>query len=268
MSIADVISDVLRDGAGRDRRGPPVTTSGANALLRRLSLEDMHRLRPHLSRVELKVGDTIAHAGEPIRAVCFLEGGVAGFQDVLSDGRRLAVGLVGREGFVGWPLLMGNDRWPYDVTLRAEAATALKVDAVRVEELVAASPAARDLLLRYAGVFMTQMGRTIGSNLIHPVDRRAARGLLLYHDRLDGDEIAMTHEELGVMLGVRRSSVTDALHVLEGQGLIRSLRGRVVVLDRPGLQASASESYGYAEAEYDRLIAAHTHPRLEVSSHV
>lgn len=261
MSIVDVITDAVLDGAGHGRRESPTTTSGANALLLRLSPEVMEGLRPHLSRVELSVGDTIAYAGEPIRAVCFPEGGIAGFQDVLSDGRRLAVGLVGREGFVGWPLLMGDDRWPYDVTLRAEAATALKVDAAHLKEVVAASSAARDLLLRYAGVFMTQMGRTIVSNLIHPVDRRTARWLLLYHDRLDGDEIAMTHEELGVMLGVRRSSVTDALHVLEGEGLIRGLRGRVVVLDRPGLQARASESYGYAEAEYDRLIAADTLPR-------
>ena len=104
---------------------------------------------------------------------------------------------------------------------------------------------------------MAQMGRTIVSNLIHPVGRRTARWILLYHDRLDGDEIAITHEELGVMLGVRRSSVTDALHLLEGEGLIRSLRGRVVVRDRVLLEQWATDAYGYAEAEYQRLVVAH-----------
>lgn len=228
--------------------------SVGNAILRRLPPEDYAQLRPHLTGTPLAVGDTIATAGEDIDVVCFLEGGVAGFLDVLGDGRRLAIGLVGREGFVGWPLLMGNDRWPYDVQLRASPTTALRVDARQVEALVASSSATRDLLLRFAGVFMAQMSRTIVSNLIHPVERRTARWLLLYHDRLDGDEIALTHEELGAMLGVRRSSVTDALHVLEGENLIHSLRGRVVIRDRQRLQLCASEAYGYAEAEYDRLI--------------
>lgn len=234
----------------------PLTQAAVhNALLRRLPPDDYARLRPHLTRVTLEVEDVIADAGEPIGAVCFLEGGVAGFLDVLSDGRRIAVGLVGRDGFVGWPLLMGNDRWPYDARLRATRTTALRVDAGRISDLVASSSASRDLLLRYAGVFMAQMGRTIVSNLIHPVERRAARWLLLYHDRVDGDEIALTHEELGVMLGVRRTSVTDAFHLLEGRGLIRCRRGRVLIRDRAGLEHWAGDAYGSAEAEYERLIA-------------
>ena len=228
--------------------------SVGNALLRCMPPEDYARLRPDLTRTPLAIDDVIAAAGEDIEVVCFLEGGVAGFLDVLGDGRRLAIGVAGREGFVGWPALMGNDRWPCDVQLRAAPTTALRVDAQCIRALVATSSAVRDLLLRYAAVFMAQMSRTIVSNLIHPVERRTARWLLLYHDRLDGDEIALTHEELGAMLGVRRSSVTDALHVLEGESLIRSLRGRVVIRDRPRLQLWASEAYGYAEAEYERLI--------------
>ena len=228
----------------------------ANRLLQNLAPADYALLRPHLRRVSLRVGEQIAGAGESITTVCFLEGGVAGFLDVLSDGRRLCVGLVGRDGFVGWPLLMGEDRWPYDVQLRVTHATALAADATRIRQLVAERPKARDLLLRYAGVFMAQMGRTIVSNLIHPIGRRTARWLLLYHDRLDGDEIAITHEELGVMLGVRRSSVTDALHHLEGEGLIRSLRGRVIVRDRQLLEHWASEAYSLAEAQHRHIIAA------------
>ena len=236
--------------------GAEISSQGsvANTLLRRLSPEDFGRLRPHLTRVELKVGDTVARSGDPIREVCFLEGGLAGFLDVLSDNRRIAVGVVGREGFVGWPILLGDDRWSYDVTLRAASTTALRVDAGALKFVLQASPAARDLLLRFVGTFISQMGRTIVSNLIHPVDRRTARWLLLYHDRLAGDEIALTHEELGAMLGVRRSSVTDALHALEGRGLLRGLRGRVLIQDREGLEALAGEGYGPAEAHYRRLI--------------
>ena len=242
------------DPSGDEGPGLPQSET-ANVLLRSLTPPDYALLRPHLSRVDLKIGDVIAKAGEPIETVCFLEGGIVGFLDVLGDGRRLAVGLVGNEGFVGWPLLLGDDRWPYDVQLRAASATALRVDAVRMKEYVARQPAARDLLLRYVAVFTAQMGRTIVSNLIHPVGRRTAHWLLLYHDRLEGDEIAITHEELAAMLGVRRSSVTDALHLLEGEGLIRSLRGKVVVRDRALIEEWASYAYGFAEAEYVRLIS-------------
>ena len=246
--------EAWRAEAGQGEAEPlcgPDQGSLGNALLRSLPPTAYARLRPHLRRTRLNVGEVLAVAQEPIRTVCFLEGGVAGFLEVLDDGRRIAVGLVGREGVVGWPVLMGADRWPYEVRLRAVPAMALTVDAARVRELIAISTVARDLLLRFVGGFTAQMGRTIVSNLIQPVDRRTARWLLLYHDRLEGDEIALTHEELGFMLGVRRASVTDALHVLEGEGLIRSLRGRIVVRDRMRLTHWAGEACSEAEAGLD-----------------
>ena len=242
--------DILPSQSGASLLQPEVN----NQLLARLTPADFARLAPHLERRSLTPDAYLARAGEPIGKVCFPEGAVAGFLDVLSDGRRLAVGLVGREGFVGWPLLMGDDRSPYDVVVRAETATALQVDARRLLEATAESPALRDLLLRFVGAFTAQMGRTIVSNLIHPVERRAARWLLLYHDRLRGDEIAITHAELSAMLGVRRASVTDALHILEGERAITGVRGKVIVRDRERLQSLAEETYGHAEAEYRRLI--------------
>ena len=202
----------------------------------------------------LEPGDELAAAGEPIEAACFMEGAVAGFLDVLGDGRRVTIGLVGREGCIGWPLLMGYDRWPYDVRVVAEAATALRVDASRLRAVANRSAGLHALMLRFAGTFVAQMGRTIVSNSIHSTERRTARWILLYQDRVRSEEIVITHEELGFMLGVRRSSVTDALHFLEGDGAIRSLRGRVVVRDRARLEELAAETYGFAEAEYRRLI--------------
>ncbi len=225
-----------------------------NQLLRRLRPQDFALLAPHLERVPLRPGHRLARAGEPIGRVCFPEGAVAGFLDVLSDGRKLAVGVVGREGFVGWPALMGDDRWPYEVVVRAEEATALQLDASKLMSAAEASASLRELLLRFAAAFTAQMGRTIVSNLIHSVERRAARWLLLYHDRIRGDEIAITHAELSAMLGVRRASVTDALHLLEGERAITGVRGKVIVRDRARLQSLAEETYGHAEAQYRRLI--------------
>jgi CRP-like cAMP-binding protein len=108
--------------------------------------------------------------------------------------------------------------------------------------------------MRFIQSFIVQLGRTVVSNLSDPIDRRLCRWLLMNHDRLEGDTIELTHRQIGVMLGVRRASVTDALHVLEGERLIRAERRMIVVHDRARLRECAGESYGVAEAAYRRLI--------------
>ena len=226
-----------------------------NGLLRLMSRHDFELLAPHLKRVPLELNGILAQVGDPIVDLCFPESSVIGFADVLASGERLAVAITGREGFVGWPLVLGNDRWPHEVVVRAQAGSALKINADRLREVIAASEGVRTLLLRFASSLVAQMTRTIASNLIHDVERRTARWLLLYHDRIDGDEIAITHEELGVMLGARRSSITDALSQLEGAGAVKTFRGRLCVRDRLQLESLAGDTYGFAEAEYRRLLA-------------
>lgn len=234
---------------------PRLSQSGVgNRLLQLLAPEDFGLVAPHLNRVPLLLNSTLANEGDKISELCFPEAGVIGFADVLADGQKLAVALTGREGFVGWPLVLGNDRWPHQAIVRAEQSTALKIDAAVLLEILHANERIRTMLLRYASSLVAQMARTIVSNLIHPVERRTARWLLLYHDRVVGDEIAITHEELGVMLGVRRSSVTDALHQLESVGALKGFRGRVVVRNRGCLEELAGETYGFAEREYSRLL--------------
>ncbi|MBB3941498.1 CRP-like cAMP-binding protein [Novosphingobium fluoreni] len=228
--------------------------SVGNGLLRVLRPEDFAALSPFLQRVPLELGSTLARAGERIDEICFPEAAVIGLIDVLESEQRLAIALSGREGFVGWPLVLGSDRWPHEAVVRAKQGTALKIRAVDLLAILDTHPLIRTVLLRYAMTLMTQMTRTIVSNLIHPVDRRTARWLLLYHDRIDGDEIAITHEELGLMLGVRRSTITDALHQLEGSGVLRGYRGRLMICDRGQLEALAGETYGFAEREYARLL--------------
>ena len=237
-----------------DEIGPVEQHSTGNELLRRLHPADFALLQPHLERAPLTVGSILARAGAGIETVCFPEGGIVGFVDVLADERRLAVGLIGREGFVGWPLLLGSDLWSHEAAVRAENSTAVRVQSHRLLEAARASDSLRSLLLRFVNSFVAQMGRTIVSNLIHPVEARAARWILLYHDRVSGDEIAVTHEEFAIMLGVRRSSITDALHQLEGDGGIKALRGRILVRDRAYLESLVTDTYGFAENEYRRLL--------------
>jgi len=229
--------------------------TAGNTLLRVLSADNFALLAPHLKRVPLETEAILAHSGDRIDVVCFPEAGVVGFADVLDSGQRLAVALTGREGFVGWPLVLGNDRWPHEAIVRAESGTALRMDAAVLMAIVDANAEIRSVLLRYASSLVAQMARTIVSNLIHTVECRTARWLLLYHDRIAGDEIRITHEELGVMLGVRRSSITDALHQLEGAHALKGHRGRVIIRNRARLEELAGETYGFAESEYRRLIA-------------
>lgn len=225
-----------------------------NQLLRTLSAADFALLQPHLDRVSFAVGDEVALAGEPIDWVRFPEAGIAGILDHAEGDRRLAIGLVGREGMLGWPLLLGETRWPHDVAMRAEAGAALRIAAPALRAAIDRSPSLRDSLLRFAHVFALQVGQSVCSALIHPVDRRMARWILLYHDRVRGEEIFLTHEEFRLMLGVRRSSVTDALHKLEAERAVRALRGRVIVRDRQRLLELASDTYGKPEEAYARLI--------------
>lgn len=240
--------------APRFAPGPAARRMSANLFLASLADADFALLSPHLERMAIDVGDTIIPAGGRIEHLYFLDSGIAALLDAIEGERLHAVGLVGNEGYLGWPALLGDDRSPYATILRAEPGTALRIPVERVLDAVEASDTLRRALLRFVEVFMIQMGRTVVSALGHSVERRLARWILLYHDRVRGDEIAMTHEEFRIMLGVRRSSITDALHRLEEQHAIRSVRGRVIVREREKLLAMAADTYGPAEAAYERLV--------------
>lgn len=217
--------------------------------------EDFSLLLPHLERVPLACGDILVAAGDPIKTLCFPEGAITSVADVLADGTCLEIGLIGHEGLAGWPALLGCTRAPHAAVVRAGEGFALRIDAERMLEAYRSSETLQALLLRFVQAFTIQMGRTIVSNLIDPVERRLSRWLLMYHDRITGDDMRITHEHIATMLGVRRASVTDMLHILEGEGAIRSRRGCVSVRERAVLERLAGESYGFAEAHYRRLIA-------------
>ena len=117
-----------------------------------------------------------------------------------------------------------------------------------------ASTTLRNLLLRYAQAFSVQTSFTALSNAVHPIEERLARWLLMCHDRVEGNEVPLTHEFLSLMLAVRRPTVTTALHVLEGNRFITAERGLITIRDRPRLEEFAGNSYGRAETEYERLI--------------
>jgi CRP-like cAMP-binding protein len=153
----------------------------------------------------------------------------------------------------GLPVLLGSGRSPYQCFIQIED-SAIRLPADAFGQAVENSPSMLALFLRYAQASSVQVAHTALSNAIHTINERLARWLLMCHDRLPTDEIALTHDFMALMLGTRRSSVTIALQTLEGSGLVRAVRGKVTVRDRLGLEEFAGDAYGAPEAEYERLI--------------
>jgi CRP-like cAMP-binding protein len=112
----------------------------------------------------------------------------------------------------------------------------------------------RALLLRFVHTFIVQVSQTAYANAGYSIEERLARWLLMTHDRLERDDMPITHEFMGVMLGTRRSGVTLAVQMLEGVGAIRATRGHITLRDREKLEQLAGQSYGFAEREYSNVF--------------
>lgn len=211
-------------------------------------------MRAHLEPMILDEGAVIVAQDDPIAFVCFPESGVTSIADVQPDGTRIELALIGREGMTNSQLLLGCEQAPHEAIVRIGGGRSLRLPAVVLRQVCAEHPLAFQLFLRFIHALSIQTARTLASNMRDPVGTRLSRWLLMCHDRIDGDEIMLIHEHLGRMLGVRRATVTDRLHVLEGQGAIRNRRGRITIRDRALLEISAGMSYGFAEQHYQRLI--------------
>jgi CRP-like cAMP-binding protein len=227
------------------------STSG-NHLLAALSLDDFMSLQPHLEPTELKLRDTLVKPNQPIENVYFLEKGIASIINNSHDG-RIEVGIVGREGMTGAPVLLGVDRTPLECFIQVDG-YGQRMNAQQLAAMADQSKSLRRSLLRYVHSLSVQTSQTAFANANNTTESRLARWLLMCHDRVDGDDILLTHEFMAMMLGVRRAGVTVATHILEGNGLIRAKRGVVTVLDRERLEELADDAYGAPEAEYARLM--------------
>jgi CRP-like cAMP-binding protein len=225
-----------------------------NTLLQALSDDGLETLKPHLTRVDLSRRQVIVTPNQAIENVYFPEGGIASIVSVMAHSGRTETGIFGREGVSATCLLLGTDRTPHETFVQVDGTTALRIDADRYLDAIQQSESLRTMLLRYVHTVLVQAAQNAATNAHHRIEARLARWLLMCHDRIDGDDIALTHEFMGMMISAERSGVTVSLHVLEGAGMIRSTRGLVTIRDRDKLEDLAGESYGVAEAEYRRLI--------------
>jgi CRP-like cAMP-binding protein len=224
-----------------------------NCLLANLSPDDFALLTPHLEPVELERDFVLAIPNQPIDQVFFIESGMVSVVAEKTDGRSIEVGVYGRDGMGPTTVMLGSDQTPHHHYMQI-AGSGFRLETVDFLKVIDRSPTIRNLMLRFVHVFMTQTAQSALVNGSSVVEERLARWMLMCHDRLDSLEFPITHDFLSMMLGVRRSSVTDAIHLLEGDLLIKATRGYIQILDRERLERAAGASYGVPESEFRRLI--------------
>src|SRR5450432_497640 len=224
-----------------------------NRLLLLLSDNDYERLRSHLSVVEFDYRKSLYEASRPIEQVYFPIDGVASLVITTSDGAGAEVGTIGSEGMVGLPIVLGDREAPSSVYVQVPG-TALGMDARIFRSELDRSPTLNLVMLRYVHAFFNQVAQSAVCAHLHRVEQRCCRWLLMTRDRMPSGDFLLTHEFLGMMLGVRRTTVTEVMGSLQRAGLIRYRRGHVTILDHEALRQRACECYEISKLEFDRML--------------
>ena len=224
-----------------------------NHLLAALPAGDYERLVPHLELIPLKLGEVLYEPGVQLRYVYFPTTSIVSLLYVMEDGASAEIAIVGNEGILGISLFMGGETTPSRAVVQS-AGYGYRLKAQLLKDEFQRFGPMLHLLLRYTQALITQMAQTAVCNRHHSVDQQLCRWLLLSLDRLASNELSMTQELIANMLGVRREGVTEAAGKLQDAGLISYRRGRITVLDRPGLEARSCECYEVVKKELDRLL--------------
>ncbi|HTX02367.1 MAG TPA: Crp/Fnr family transcriptional regulator [Candidatus Acidoferrales bacterium] len=224
-----------------------------NLFLDCLSSRTLNVLRPSLRRTKLSAGETIYAPQKTIRDVFFPISSVISVVSEMSDGKISEIGIIGREGTTGLAVALGQSSTNHRYVVQVpDSALAMSAKAFRaaVEKERGLNP----YLLRYAQAMIVTVSQSGACNQLHPIEKRCARWLLMAHDRVEGDVIALTHRFLGEMLGVRRAGVTVAVSALQKRGCVSYSRGRIAVADRERLEGAACECYAVVEAAFKKII--------------
>ena len=213
-----------------------------NEILLGLPRKECDALFPGLEYVQMRTHDALHEAGLPITHGYFMNDGLASVLNVMADGKSVEVGLAGKEGFIGLPLIVGLSTSPSRVVMQV-AGSAFRIRASDFVQALRRCPQLERQLNRFTHAMAMQSAQVAACNRVHEVEERLARWLLMSQDRLGGDHIPLTQEFLAHMLGTRRASVTVAAGILQKAGLIRYTRGEVNVVNRAELENAACECY-------------------------
>jgi CRP-like cAMP-binding protein len=219
-----------------------------NEILLSLPLKEQELLYPKLEFVRLKLHQVLHEAGDTLRSAYFPNAGMISILSVFEDGRSVEVGLIGKEGFVGLPLVAGFRTASTRANVQIEG-SAFRVDSVTLIPILRECPKLERGLQRFSQIMGVQSTQIAACNRLHEVNERLARWLLMCADRAGTNSVPLTQDFLAQMLGTRRSSVTVAAGILQKAGLISHVRGDVEIIDRTSLEDAACECYGIMQRQ-------------------
>lgn len=225
-----------------------------NSLLSAIPRTGYQRLLAGLEPVTLIFGEVLYEPGQTIRHVYFPGSSLISLLTLADGHLALEVGLIGRDGMVGIPLVLDHKLSPVRALVQGSG-TAMRMTAARFNKEFRLSPPLQRELYRYTYTLMAQISQTAACNRFHVVEQRLARWLLMTHDRVKSNQFRITHEFLGHMLGVRRVGVTKAAQALQKHKLISYSRGAITVLSRKGLEAAACKCYAVVKDMHDDVSA-------------
>ena len=235
----------------------PPASFGDNRLLAALLAKDQRRFEPYLEQIPLETGQVLFERGN-ISHVFFPISGVISKIVQMDDSNGIQAGMIGNEGMLPLCLFMELDNTPFRAVVQ-NPGQAWRMEAGAFKALVKPGSHFHSVLLRFAAAFVAQVSQSAGCNRLHPLEKRYVRWLLMTQDRLGSNELFLKQEFAAAMLGVRRMSITPVAKKLQQAGLIRYGRGRITILDRPGLEAASCECYRRVQSAYDSLLECFPH---------
>lgn len=241
-----------------------------NNILSSLPSDELALITAHLERVPLARRMVAYDPLRPISHVYFVETGVVSIVSIMHDRTAIETATIGCEGIIGLPVYLGVDAVPEQAFVQVPG-EALRVPSAQFRTLAPRMPVLQQLLDRCAVCMFTLAAQCSGCNRAHTMEQRCARWLLMVHDRMPGDEFELTQDFLSQMLGVRRATVSETASQLQQAGLISYSRGRIVIVDRPGLERVVCECYGIIRSTFARILEGRDEPNvlqtLSVSEH-
>jgi len=241
-----------------------------NQILNALPPDELERLAPHLEHVRLVRRMVAYDPLQPISHLYFVEAGVISVVSIMRDRTAIETATIGLEGVIGLPVHFGVDAVAEQAFVQVPG-EAVRITAGAFRALAPELPALRRLLDRYAVCWFTLAAQCSGCNRVHTMEQRCARWLLMVHDRMPGDEFELTQDFLSQMLGVRRATVSETASQLQQAGYISYSRGRIVIIDRAGLERVVCECYGIIRSTFARILEGRDEPNvlqtMSVSEH-
>jgi CRP-like cAMP-binding protein len=224
-----------------------------NRLLGALETASRKRIDPHLEPIGLKLGTIVCEAGGLLKHAYFPQGSVLSLLTVLENGSAIETANIGREGAFGLFAAMYS-RASFNRCLVQLEGAMVRCPIELLQSEFKRSEHVRDLFVSYSETLLSQVQQTVACNAMHTTEEKMCRWLLMMHDRADGEALPYTHEFLSHMLGANRKSVTLAAQSMQTAGLISYRRGKIQVLDRPGLEKASCECYAIVRERFDAFL--------------